>query len=57
MNVVDCTVLEILGSPKKIHNHWFLKVKYSAYGREDIAEIMRNTNDFLDVVPGYKFLA
>ena len=40
MNVIDATVIEILGKPELKYNKWFVKAKVSAYGRESETDQM-----------------
>jgi hypothetical protein len=57
MNLVECTVTKIISGPNSRKDYFYLEVEYDTHGSTNRTIIVRNTNDFSDVVVGYKFLA
>lgn len=57
MNLIDCIVTSIIGTPIKQYNHWWLKVAYNDMGGGGETNLMFDTfEDAQDVEIGYKFL-
>lgn len=57
MNLLECTVTKLISEPISREDYFYIEVEYVCYGSTDRTIIVRNTNDFSDVVVGYKFLA
>lgn len=56
MNLVDCTVLEVLSEPYESYGLWCVSVKYDSWGSVSIGEIIGLTKEeAFCVAPGYVF--
>jgi hypothetical protein len=56
MNLLDATVLEVLGEPYEGYGKWWVKVRYECWGREGTCSVMRQTEDEARAVaPGFVF--
>jgi hypothetical protein len=49
MNLIDATVLEVLGEPYLRYGKWFVKCKISAYGCESETDAMFSTKEQADL--------
>lgn len=43
MNLVDATIVKILGPPNRKYGKWWIKVKVEAWGVESETHLMANT--------------
>lgn len=58
MNLLDCTVTEILGTPYQEYGKWWIRVRYDCYGRESETNLMMDTEDGINNIKlGFTFLA
>jgi len=42
MNILECTVVEVLSTPEYKYNKWFVKVSYTCYGLKVIGKRLKN---------------
>ena len=58
MNLVECTVTEVIGKPYEMCGFWCVDVKYISYGREATNTIYGLTKEeAFEVKKGYEFLS
>jgi len=57
MNLLECTVTKLITKPISRKDYFYMEVEYVCYGKTDRTIIVRNENEFSDVIVGYKFLA
>lgn len=58
MNLIDCTVVKILGEPKEKYGKFWVSVEYEAYGRTSVTEIMcENYHEAEMITIGSQFLS
>lgn len=45
MNLINASIIQILGNPYQSFGKWFVKVKVSSYGRHSESTQMRDTRE------------
>ena len=48
MNLVDATIIKVIGSPYSKYGKWFVDVKVEAYGAESLTSEMFSTKVLAD---------
>lgn len=58
MNVLECKVIEILSKPVYKYRKWWLKVRYSCYGKNATTQLLFDRKeDAEDIEVGYEFMS
>lgn len=58
MNLLECTVTEILSAPFEDYGRWWIKIKYDCYSVSSETHIMCDTKEDSEKVKiGFKFMA
>lgn len=58
MNVLDCVVIDIKGTPHFLYNKWWVTVSYNCWGSISETKLMfHSEEEALKVGKGYKFSA
>lgn len=58
MNLLECTVIEVLQPPYEMYGRWWVKVKFECYGKIDEFDLMCEDREQAgDVIIGYEFYA
>ena len=58
MNLLECTVTEVLSKPFEDYGRWWVKVKYDCYSVPSETQIMFDTKEESKKVEvGFKFMA
>lgn len=45
MNLLECTIIEIISPPYFMYRKWWVKVKYTCYGQENTTPLMFDTEE------------
>jgi hypothetical protein len=57
MNLVDCVVVEVLGTPIETHGMWKLPVLYNSWGHvSDTFIYAKSEEEALNIKAGYEFV-